>query len=75
MLDLSEHFGLMLIFIVGFGLAALLAAPFSRWWQKHSKVALTWICMVLFTIVTGIVMLVLFFIPLHRKLQPRITDE
>jgi mannose/fructose/N-acetylgalactosamine-specific phosphotransferase system component IIC len=67
MLDMSETLHLLPIFFLGFGLAALLAAPLSRWWQKRSNVLLTWIWMILFTIGSGIVMLVLLLLPFQRK--------
>jgi hypothetical protein len=67
MLEPTGYVNSLLILMLGFGLAALLSAPFSHWWQKHSSVATTWMWLILFTIISGIVMLVLFLLPFQRK--------
>ena len=69
--DYWQYLTVLLMIMIGVGVVTLL------WVTQAQKISLllTWLWMILFTIVSGIVMLVLFLTPNQRKKQPRKVIE
>jgi phosphate/sulfate permease len=69
--EIYQNLNIYLLPLLGFGVAATLMVAFAIWWQKHSSLLSTWICMGIITIGLSVTMVVLFIFSLKITVKPR----